>query len=43
MLTLNLATKPLVRLQIVYCSSGLRCSNSLVCGEELTARFYWNF
>jgi hypothetical protein len=43
MLTLNLATRPLVRLAIVYCSIGLPCSDSLVCGEELTPRFYWNF
>ena len=43
MLTLNLAVRPLIRFQIVYCSQNLRCSDSLVCGEELTARFYWNF
>jgi len=27
---------------IVYCSEFLHCSDSLVCGEELTARFYWD-
>lgn len=42
MLTLTLAVRPLVRLSIVYCSISVRCSDSLVCGEELTARFYWD-
>jgi len=43
MLTLNLSVRPLVRFLIVWCSAALPCSNSLVCGEELTARFLWNF
>ena len=42
MLTLNLPVRPLVQFQIVYCSVNVRCSNSLLCGEEMTARFYWN-
>jgi len=43
MLTLGLAARPMVSFQIVYCSVGLPCSDSLPCGEELTPRFYWNF
>jgi len=42
MLTLNLAVRPLLRFYIVYCASGLACSNSLPCGEEMTSRFYWD-
>jgi hypothetical protein len=42
MLTLNLPVRPLVRFVIVYCSVSLRCSDSLPCGEEMTARFYWD-
>jgi len=53
-LTLSLAVRPLVNLDsdlavrprvtwaVVFCSEMLACSDSLVCGEEMTARFYWN-
>jgi len=41
-LTTTLVPRPPIQFQIVYCSVILHCSDSLVCGEELTARFYWN-
>jgi len=42
MLTLNLPVRPVVYFQVVYCSVNLPCSDLLVCGEELTVRFYWD-
>jgi hypothetical protein len=42
-LTLSLPLKPYARFYIVYCSAARACSDSLPCGEEMTARFYWNW
>jgi len=42
MLILPLAVRQFVLFGIVYCSVNLRCSDSLVCGEELSPRFYWD-
>jgi hypothetical protein len=39
---LALPVRPPLQFQVVYCSELLACSDSLVCGEELTTRFYWN-
>jgi hypothetical protein len=41
-LNLTLAVRPFVLFAAVYCSQLLACSDSLVCGEELTPRFYWD-
>ena len=39
---LALPVRPPLQFQVVYCSETLPCSDLLVCGEELTTRFYWN-
>jgi hypothetical protein len=42
-LTLSLPARALRRFYVVYCSQALVCSNSLLCGEEMTPRFNWRF
>jgi len=40
--TLQMPVRPLMLFTVVLCSVTLPCSDSLVCGEEMTARFYWD-
>jgi len=43
MLTLTLLARQVRQFYLIYCSETRACSDSLPCGEEMAARFRWNF